>query len=102
MSARHILIPLGEFCDHRDAEYLWELMLCPESEWSERERKRVERVIDEGLLWSASREDDPERDQFSLHSTDGQGRPVMLTLPNYVSERHAAEMMGHILDRLDD
>lgn len=99
---RRILVPLGYFNDTPGAQYVWEVILADESEWSERERRRVQAFIDEGLLWSASIEDDEANDRKTVTSSTGQGAPVSLTVPNFVSDRLLAEMMGQVLDRLED
>ena len=100
-SQRSILIPLDSFYRliPADREYLWELMLGEETDWSPRERLRVEAAIERGDLWLALHEQREDRFVISL-SMESPDNVLRVEFPSYVSLRLAVECVANVFDKI--
>lgn len=100
---RSVLIPLQTFYRliPADQNYLWELMLAEENDWSPRERQRVEAAIDRGDLWLAYHEQKEDSFVISL-STESPDNTLRVEFPNYVNLRLAVECVANVFDKISD
>lgn len=96
---RTILIPCAGFEISEDREYLWELMFIDPSEYSPREKARVDKAMIWGLLYHADYI--VKEETFVLVSDLGDpDTRVSIEFPGFVSLRLAVIALNAAVDKL--